>query len=789
MEDPLDSSLHIGRDEIVGIEDSMQKLVGWLTDERSLPLQLTSVVGMSGSGKTVLVKQVYDNQRVKAHFQCRAWIKVPHPCRTNDLLKLIVDEFYNETSRHRMEASERIELTSRSRLVDTLRGLLNLKRYVLVLDGVWDVDVLSDIKNALPCHGNGSRIIVTTTLINTVEAYDRVCQVEPLLAPHDNQLFIKKAFPAANLEEVPPQLDDLSRKILARCEGLPLAIVTIGNLLRNKGADVREWEKVCTSSFDGSRAMSKLTFSYRAMPDHLKPLLMYLGVFPEGQLIKRMRLIRLWIAEGFIEEKEKGTMEENANEYLNELIGHSVIQVAERSNCGWVKSCKVHPLMLSFIVSKAKEQNFYVFSTKRYGASTSNAKIRRLSISGDDTNGSHDSDLSHARSFFAFGTSQFRMEQLCSKFRCLRVLDLESAPLTDLPKSLADLIFLRYLSLANTRIRSLPKTIEKLEHIQTLNLKGTSIINLPNQILKLKKLRHLLAYNYVMDVSPFDCIQAVRVPRGIESLTALQKLSVIQANGENGIIRELGKLTQLRRLGIVGLRNADGQSICSSIAQMTNLNSFSAKSTNASELLNLDYHFSPPPNLQRVYLRGRLMMLPSWIRTHQQLTRLTLGWSYLEQDPFQELHVLGSLKELTLLEAYGGNSLYCRPSGKGKGGFPNLILLCLDGLPWLQYIQLEKGAMPKLQKMIIGRCTNLSLAPLGIECLTMLKQMELFAMSLDFMSNMQAERRVFLPSISCICDVIVIEQLRPLRQISGGIKNLKADDDVTLLSECTLLCP
>ncbi|RWR82045.1 disease resistance protein RPM1-like protein [Cinnamomum micranthum f. kanehirae] len=788
MEDPRDSSLHIGRDEIVGIEDSMQKLVGWLTDERSLPLQLTSVVGMSGSGKTVLVKQVYDNQRVKAHFQCRAWIKVPRPCTTNDLLKLIVDEFYNETSRHRMQASERVELTSRSRLVDTLRGLLNLKRYVLVLDGVWHVDALSDIKNALPCHGNGSRIIVTTTRINTVEAYDRVCQVEPLLAPHDYLLFIKKAFPPANLEEVPPQLDELAWKISARCEGLPLAIVTIGNLLRNKGADVREWEKVFTSSFDGCRAMSTLTFSYRAMPHHLKPFLMYLGVFPEGQLIKRMRLIRLWIAEGFLEENEEGTMEEIANEYLNELIGHSVIQVAERSNCGRVKSCKVHPLMLSFIVSKAKEQNFYVFSTKRYGAS-SNAKIRRLSISGDDTNGSHGSDLSHVRSFFAFGTSQFRMEQLCSKFRCLRVLDLESAPLTDLPKSLAELIFLRYLSLANTRIRSLPNTIEKLEHMQVLNLKGTGICELPDQILKLKKLRHLLAYSYAGGVPSFDCIQAVRVPRGIGSLTALQKLSVIQANGENGIISELGKLTQLRRLGIVGIRNADGQSICSSIAQMTNLNSFSAKSTNASELLNLDYHFSPPPNLQRVYLRGRLMMLPSWICTLQQLTRLTLGWSDLEKDPFQELHVLGSLKELTFLEAYGGNSLYCRPSGKGKGGFPNLILLCLDGLPWLQYIQLEKGAMPKLQKMIIGRCINLWGPPLGIEYLTILKQVELFAMSEDFMSRMRAERQVFLPSISCICDVTVIEQLRPLRQISGGIKNLKADDDVTLLSECTLLCP
>ncbi|KAJ8641851.1 hypothetical protein MRB53_018545 [Persea americana] len=401
--------------------------------------------------------------------------------------------------------------------------------------------------------------------------------------------------------------------------------------------------------------------------------------------------------------------------------------------------------MRKFIVLKAKEQNFYVFSTEQYGpsSSSSNAKIRRLSISGDDTNGSHDADLSHVRSFFAFGKSQRRMEQLCTRFQFVRVLDLESAPLTDLPESLAELIFLRYLSLAKTGITSLPKTIEKLEHIQVLNLKGTSIVELPDQILKLKKLRHLLAYAYnYKDVPSFHCIQAVRVPRGIGSLTALQKLSVIQANAENGIITELGNLKQLRRLGVVGLRCVDGQSICSSIAQMTNLNSFSARSTNASELLNLHcQYFSPPRNLQRVYLRGRLRMLPSWICTLQQLTRLTLGWSYLEEDPFQELHVLGSLKELTLLEAYGGNSLYCGPSGKGRGGFPNLMLLCLDGLPWLQYIQLEKGAMPELQKMIIRRCINLSWEPLGIEYLTMLKQVELFGMSKGFMSRMRDERQ------------------------------------------------
>ncbi|RWR81229.1 disease resistance protein RPM1-like protein [Cinnamomum micranthum f. kanehirae] len=769
MEDPRDSSPETSINNTVGINDSREDLVDLLRDGRLVGMprvkdwleelfhskrgtpMVISVVGMSGIGKTLLIRQVYDSKKVKKYFKCRAWIKVPETCTTTiHLLRLIISELHKKKRRPDPQGLPSMD---RHRLVETLKSL-HLKRYLLVLDDVWHVDELHVIKDALPSHRNGSRVIVTTTRRRKVRAYDHVHEVKPLQSDDAEKLLRESAF-SPNHGSIPPQPPQLSsEKILEKCEGLPLAIVTIGNLLwqqQNTGADVIElWESVLTSlaseskecSIDESSALSKLwsilTYRYNGLPHHLKSCLMYLGIFPDGQLIKRVKLIQQWIAEGFVEENE-----EEADRYLNELTDYNMIQVAKRrSYNGKVKSYKVHPLMRKFLVLKAKEQNLYVFSTERKASST--VKIRRLSISGDDMNGSQ--DLSHVRSFFAFKSNQSLVEGFCSKFKYLRVLDLENAPLTKFPESLVKLKFLRYLSLANTDIRSLPKTIRKLKIMRVLNLKRTLISQLPEEIEKLTQLRQLsIMYRSDAAGAPsVDDVQAVRVPRGIRGLVALQKLSMIQVNGEDHIVlSELGNLTQLRRLGVGGLRREDGRKICSSIQQMKNLNSLSLNSRNVDEPLELEYDdqfSSPPPHLQRLHLQGRLSTLPGWILNLTRLKCLTLGGSHFKHDPFQELVALTALKELTLLEAYDGNELNCIQSGNGSG-FPNLELLSLNGLHRLEAIHLE-GAMPNLQKIIIKSCKELRTVPLEIKYLPVLKEVELSDVSAALMSSIQNAKQL-----------------------------------------------
>ncbi|RWR95032.1 disease resistance protein RPM1-like protein [Cinnamomum micranthum f. kanehirae] len=519
-------------------------------------------------------------------------------------------------------------------------------------------------------------------------------------------------------EPFPNQLDDLSCEIVERCEGLPLAIVLVCSLLRSKSPNLIEWKKVHSnlaseSSKDSYKyAMKTLSFSYSCLPHNLKSCLLYLGIFPEGQFIKCMRLIRLWMAEGFIEGNDFKTMEEVADDYLKELLNHSVIQVAERSHYGRVISYKVHPLMREFILWKSKEVNFCVLSANKIVSNTE--KCRRLSIDeGMKKDDLRASTLSHVRSFFAFGAAKSSISEVFLKFKFLKVLDLENAPLENFPELLTELFFLRYLSLENTKIKWLPKSLGKLVNLETLNLKGTFVCDLPRTIVKLQNMHNLLVCHYDMKAPPFYSMKAVKLPAGIDCLKSLQKLSYIKANSKRGTISELGKLTQLRRLGVVGVKKKYGRNLCASIANMKNLLSFSVRSAVADELLDLEHLETPPPGLRGLFLGGCLKKLPQWIFELQNLARLTLGWSKFEEDPFPLLSSLPALVELKIIEAYSGGVLSCGEYSKGRRGFPNLKSLCLRGLPQLESIDVTGGALASLVKLEIGCCGALKMLPPG----------------------------------------------------------------------------
>ncbi|XP_058202767.1 plant intracellular Ras-group-related LRR protein 4-like [Rhododendron vialii] len=171
----------------------------------------------------------------------------------------------------------------------------------------------------------------------------------------------------------------------------------------------------------------------------------------------------------------------------------------------------------------------------------------------------------HTPTFFLFMFSTTGSLSMLSKVassgkgaRLLTVLDLRGAQLETFPHEGVDLLNLTYLSLRATNVKMIPKSIGKLKKLETLDLKQTNVTELPDEILKLKRLRHLLLYRYNTDLcySPFHCTIGFKAPAGIGSLLYLQKLCAIEANrGSNSgiVLREVGKLTQLRRLFIVRL--------------------------------------------------------------------------------------------------------------------------------------------------------------------------------------------------------------------------------------------
>ncbi|KAH7514840.1 hypothetical protein FEM48_Zijuj11G0133100 [Ziziphus jujuba var. spinosa] len=278
----------------------------------------------------------------------------------------------------------------RQKIDDAKRDLdlLQKRRYLIVLDDVWHLYEWDSVKYALPNNNYGSRIILTTrnadlASLTSLQSDGKIYNMEPLPSLESWDLLCRKAFHG---DSCPPHLEEICGHILRKCEGLPLAIVAIGGVLAMKDRRrIDEWEMVgysLGSEMEGNdklKGLKKvLSLSFNELPYYLKSCFLYLSIFPEDHLIEHMRIIRLWIAEGFIEPKEGKTLEDVAEEYFNELLNRSMLQMALTRRDGRIKKFRIHDLFREILISKSRDQNFATI-VKEKNLSWPD-KVRRLSI-------------------------------------------------------------------------------------------------------------------------------------------------------------------------------------------------------------------------------------------------------------------------------------------------------------------------------------------------------------------------------------------------------------------------
>ncbi|XP_030517297.2 disease resistance protein RPM1-like [Rhodamnia argentea] len=728
-QDHRGNSLLLDRTDLVGIEQPKNELVVRLLDH-ALRREVISVVGMGGLGKTTLVKQVYDDPAVKKHFTVYAWITLSRAAKSEELLKDMLNQIMRVI---RKPVPPGANTMNSHWLKMIIKDLLQRRRYLIVLDDAWHINEWDAVKHAFPNNSHGSRVIITTRnadLASTSckEFNGLVKNMEPLDPEQSWKLFCRKTFQG---NSCPSHLEEICKFILRKCEGLPLAIVAISGVLAAKDKRrIDEWDVVRRSlraEIDGNDRLKNLkrvlSLSFGDLPYYLKSCFLHLSVFPEGYLIERRRLIRLWVAEGFVERKEGKTLEEVAEDYFRELLNRSLIQVAETTTDGRFTFCRIHDFQREIITSKSQDQSFATIAKEPTDMWPD--KVRRLSLHNSLQAAQQNRSLSHLRSLYMFGVDRASIDiVLGSDIKLLNVLDLQATPLPRFPVQVVDWYYLTYLSFRHTDVKTIPASIGKLQNLETLDLKHTNVTRLPVEILKLQKLKHLLVYRYE-NISYLCYKYGFKALTEIGALQSLQKLCHIEADDERShiIMRELGKLTQLSRLSILKLRKEDGRALCSSITKLTNLRAISVASIEDNEILDLQHLTSPPQLLQRIYLKGRLKMLPNWLATLHSLVKLHLRWSRLKDDPLVSLQSLPNLVHLELLQVYEGKTLCFKAKG-----FRKLRILGLDNFDELRSVEVEEGAMPCLEKLIIQRCKLLEKLPSGIEYLTKLKVLEFFDM-------------------------------------------------------------
>ncbi|KAB2636756.1 disease resistance protein RPM1-like [Pyrus ussuriensis x Pyrus communis] len=660
-------------EEIVGFEEPKEKLISQLMEGDPN----ISLVGPGGSGKTTLLKNVFESKEVQRFFGCHAWIDV-----LRDLCARKLDELLlNMLSKFNPKGKRKESVTHEDPKAQLVRASKDKNKQDLKC-------IVDALPNGLP----GSKIVITTrnSEVANVLSWERVWN-----------LFCSKAFHNSK-GKCPTQILDWEEKIVKKCESLPLAISAVGTLLAMKRPTPLDWKKLHDSL--GSNVPIITQILQPSYKDLLKTCFLFFGMIPEDYSISRERLIRLRVAEGvvFSWEVPEG--------YLNELIGRNLVHVSSWEVDGRVRSFRVLNLVREFIIREAKDFITVLLAANCRGARPGE-KIRHLSVH----------DVTEGNNFsigFKYTTKQALKFFTKQALKFLRVLDLQGIIWTTF------LILLRH-----TNIKKVPKSIKKLGFLETLDLKHTKVANLPKQIYKLHNLHHFLVYRYdVTNYVTFEAARSVEVSAGnISSLSSIQKLSPISVKNNRKIITTLRELKGLRKLGLTvlvyeyehNIRSEDGRKLCCSLHEMEQLSTLDVRSTSEDEFLDLDH--------------DEFQRLPMWISKLHSVAKIGLKWSKLQanKNPLEALQALPNLMELDLVQYHTSAELEFKANT-----FNMLRILHIEQFDQLNMVVVENMAMPKLEKLIMSRCQNLSLLPLGMEHLMHLDKLLLYDMPDEFIAKL-----------------------------------------------------
>ncbi|XP_024991152.1 putative late blight resistance protein homolog R1A-3 [Cynara cardunculus var. scolymus] len=541
------SSAVLKEEILVGLDDASMVLVERLTGNHK-NLDVISVVGMGGLGKTTLATKVFNDRFIVYHFHVRAWVLVSQSYGKKDLLISLLTSIGKLTP-------EEINKLKIDKISELLYKSLKGKRYFIVIDDVWSAKAWDDLKMYFPNDNTGSRILLTTRL-SEIAFYAKPSGFAHFLRFLTNEesweLLRRKVFQE---DGCPERLIKPGKQIAKKCQGLPLAVVVIAGVLVKGEKSQELWEKVAESvnSYivgNPKGYLDTLALSYNHLPRHLRDCFLYVGGFPEDCKIPVRRLIWLWVAEGFIREEGERLLEEVAEDYLMDLVDRSLLIVAKRRSNGGVKACRIHDLLRELCLKKAKEENFLQQISRSSYLSSSKFirftdKQRRLfADSNFFTEISTDHSAPHIRSFLCFNKEWYfslGVQRCFHPFLLLRVLDLQTIHTSTVPLALELLVHLRHLALWS-EVTKLPSSVCNLWNLQTLILKEnySGFMKLPENISKMINLRHLW-------IEMIISIPDVHNPTNSHVFFNLQTISMLQLHGRAESL--LKRIPNVRKLG------------------------------------------------------------------------------------------------------------------------------------------------------------------------------------------------------------------------------------------------
>ncbi|GMN28936.1 hypothetical protein TIFTF001_049484 [Ficus carica] len=324
--------------DVYGREDDKEKIIDLLlsNDDSGNKVQVIPIVGMGGIGKTTLAGLVYNNDRVSKSFDVKAWVTVSDYFDTLRLTKTILLN---------MVGSQAHDNKDLNQLQEAMKKALEGRKFFFVLDDVWNKNYNSwcDFMRAFETGARGSKLIVTTRDENIAS------MVAPNVLPHQlgaisdeecRKLLAKHVF-CNGSSSAYPNMEVISGKIVERCKGLPLAVISLAGLLRAQ-PNPKEWERILHADIwemqnnDDVKILPSLWLSYHYLPPHLKRCFAYCSLFPHDYVFRKEELILLWRAENLLAIQKGRRPEEVGENRFNDLqnfvlVGMSTTQIHSKA--------------------------------------------------------------------------------------------------------------------------------------------------------------------------------------------------------------------------------------------------------------------------------------------------------------------------------------------------------------------------------------------------------------------------------------------------------------------------
>ncbi|XP_027102986.2 putative disease resistance RPP13-like protein 1 [Coffea arabica] len=674
---------------IFGRDADKEKIIEMLLSEDANGDNITVVpiVGLGGLGKTTLARMVYKDFRVEVGFPTWAWVCVSEEYDatkiTKELLRELNISFVEDENLFSLQVKLQVGLTK--------------KKFLLVLDDVWNSNYNHWDNLRIPFKGGlqGSKIIVTTRNLSVARMMCKEESIHHLDFISDEDcwfLFKKHTFENRN-DNQNLELEKIGKKIVKKCGGLPLAVKTVAGILRSR-TTLEEWEEILISEewtqLDNQNGpIPALRLSYIHLPSHLKRCFAYCAIFHKDYQFRKEEIIQLWQANGLLEYPGENKRIENMGEKcIHELRMRSLFHQLSES------SFSMHDLVNDLA---SYFDTFHKFNLLRETKNIRTFLPLRM-----------DQDL-HPMDHL----SKKFLEDTLPQFMSLRVLSLSHYEnIVKLPNSCSGLKQLRILDLSSTKIKELPKWVCTLYNLQSLLLsKCKELEELPANLRKLINL-------WCLDISETPL---KKMPPQIGRLINLQVLTAFVIGKDSGsMIKELGKLPMLRdKLFLSGLENvSSGRD--ASLANMEGKKNFekltlkwNGDANNSQVARDVLDKLLPHSSIKQLKIDGYCgTTFPNWLGNSSLSYLESLNLSSCEY--CFSLPALGQLRSLQSLEIVGMSHIsvltedFYGDTSAIKPPFPSLKKLRIEKLPkWERWYIPECKVFNRLEELYIIDCPKL----------------------------------------------------------------------------------